>query len=436
MIAWGNIAALAGLLLVAGPVLVHLLLRHRATRVLFPSLRFVRTSRTAAVRFRVPSDLALLLLRMAIVSAAVVALARPLLLTRARISAWNTRVAKAVVVDVSESMKAVSAAAAEAARGESQGAFFARQLEAGDLEAGVKRAVAALQQAPPAPREIVIVSDFQWGALARRALEAVPAGTGLRFTQVSDPPVSRRVRGPDLFTASRSVHQDFTLYSSATRIGEIVTEEPGDGLTILAAPADAAAVEALRRVVAAAGALAPSPTQSLTLAFANARVPSGVRPIERGWMVGAVLRLKGDLEVAEACVTADAVTTSSPESPWRVLFRDRKGRTIVRAAAAQNALLIDVASAPSAFVSAAVMRAALNARHGPLEQPEEEVRRMPPEQLAALQRPAAPVRADLVRPDDGSDSRWCWALVLLLLGIEMLVRREHQGLRQERDDAA
>ena len=73
MIAWLNPAAFAGLALLAGPVLVHLLLRHRAERVLFPSLRFVRPSRTAAVRLRLPSDLALLLLRMAIVAVAVAA---------------------------------------------------------------------------------------------------------------------------------------------------------------------------------------------------------------------------------------------------------------------------------------------------------------------------------------------------------------------------
>ena len=55
MIAWLQPAALIGLLALAGPILIHLLRRQRAPRVLFPSLRFVRPTRTAAVRLRVPS---------------------------------------------------------------------------------------------------------------------------------------------------------------------------------------------------------------------------------------------------------------------------------------------------------------------------------------------------------------------------------------------
>ena len=101
MIAWLNPGALVGLAVLAGPVLVHLLLRHRAARILFPSLRFVRASRTAAVRLRPPSDWLLLALRLATLGLAVLALAQPLLLAPARVAAWNARLARAVVVDVS-----------------------------------------------------------------------------------------------------------------------------------------------------------------------------------------------------------------------------------------------------------------------------------------------------------------------------------------------
>ena len=116
MIAWLNPGAWVGLAVLAGPVLVHLLLRHRAARILFPSLRFVRASRTAAVRLRPPSDLLLLALRLATLGLAVVALAQPLLLAPARVAAWNARLARAVVVDVSDSMKPLMASAARAAR--------------------------------------------------------------------------------------------------------------------------------------------------------------------------------------------------------------------------------------------------------------------------------------------------------------------------------
>ena len=45
---WLNPLALAGLAAAALPVIIHLLKRHRATRVPFPTLRFMTDSRAAA----------------------------------------------------------------------------------------------------------------------------------------------------------------------------------------------------------------------------------------------------------------------------------------------------------------------------------------------------------------------------------------------------
>ena len=58
MIHWLNPAALAGLALLALPILIHLLRTRQAERIPFPSLRFVLPSETAAVRLRLPADLA------------------------------------------------------------------------------------------------------------------------------------------------------------------------------------------------------------------------------------------------------------------------------------------------------------------------------------------------------------------------------------------
>ena len=60
MIAWLNPAALIGLTLVTGPVIVHLLRRRRSRRVPFPSLRFLQPSHAAAVRLHTPADWPLL----------------------------------------------------------------------------------------------------------------------------------------------------------------------------------------------------------------------------------------------------------------------------------------------------------------------------------------------------------------------------------------
>src|SRR5262245_59432553 len=105
MIGWQNVAALWALPLLAIPIIVHLLRVHRADRVLFPSLRFVQPSRTAAVRLRMPSDLLLLALRLTIVAMTIAALARPVVVTSSRLRNWNASTARAVVVDTSASMQ-------------------------------------------------------------------------------------------------------------------------------------------------------------------------------------------------------------------------------------------------------------------------------------------------------------------------------------------
>lgn len=164
MIGWLNPAALWALPLAAAPVLIHLLRTHRATRVAFPSLRFVPPSRTAAVRMRLPSDLALMLVRVAVVTLAIAALAGPVVLTAARTAAWNSRTARAVVVDTSGSMRVPDAAsvaperaAAEAAAAELQSATYGLRIDTRDLRQGVARASTWLASSPPARREVVVI---------------------------------------------------------------------------------------------------------------------------------------------------------------------------------------------------------------------------------------------------------------------------------------
>jgi hypothetical protein len=101
---WTAPWALAGLLLLAGPLLVHMLLRRNARRLIFPTTRFLPRTRASAVRFRRPSDVGLLILRAGIVLAAVLACAQPVLLSSWRTARWNQRTARAVVVDTSRSV--------------------------------------------------------------------------------------------------------------------------------------------------------------------------------------------------------------------------------------------------------------------------------------------------------------------------------------------
>ena len=104
-----------------GPVVVHLLRRQRARRVLFPTLQFLVSTRAAAARLRTPSDLPLLALRVAIVAAAAIAAAQPFLVTGWRRAAWEQRVARALVIDTSESMARRGLARRRRGRGRAAG---------------------------------------------------------------------------------------------------------------------------------------------------------------------------------------------------------------------------------------------------------------------------------------------------------------------------
>jgi hypothetical protein len=111
-------ALLAGLAALAGPVLLHLRRRERERPMRFPSLMFLRRVTITTARRRRITDLPLLLVRLAIVTLAVLAFARPVI--RPRPSAVAPRGSRRVVVAIDRSMSmghlAVWPAARDSAR--------------------------------------------------------------------------------------------------------------------------------------------------------------------------------------------------------------------------------------------------------------------------------------------------------------------------------
>src|SRR5687768_1879875 len=154
-IEWINPAALAGLAAVAGPVLVHLLRRQRAPRVTFPTVRFLAPTHAAAARLRNPSDLLLLSLRIAIVAAAAIAAAQPMLVTGWRRAAWEQRINRALVVDDSESLAAAASRVRDAVAAERGGSTAASEIRTTNLADGLKQAAAMLQRGHAGRGEIV-----------------------------------------------------------------------------------------------------------------------------------------------------------------------------------------------------------------------------------------------------------------------------------------
>ena len=104
---WGNAWAFAGVLLLALPVLIHLLARRTAKLQRFPTLRFLGTSRLLPRGNPRLTDPLLLVLRMLIISSAVVALAQPSFSPRADARSGQS-VTRVVIVDTSASMRPLS----------------------------------------------------------------------------------------------------------------------------------------------------------------------------------------------------------------------------------------------------------------------------------------------------------------------------------------
>ena len=391
--AWLSPAAFVGLAAVAGPILVHLLRRRQARRIVVPSVRFVLEAAESSVHFRRISDPVLLIVRIAVIVAAVVALARPLLVTEARAAKWAERVSRAVVVDTSESAR--GAITDEAIAAQSNGADPVRRVNAPDVGSGLKRAAAWLAHAPPSRREIVVLSDFQRGALTASDLAAVPSEIGLRLirgvpSSASDDRVRWRV-----LSAQAALSGEADLAAESTTASYRSVSPSWTGLEVVTAPAHANDVTALRRVLTRAGVHAPVAERPITVRFAGAPGRSTGEPVDSDWTFGAGQRL---LEATRGFDVALNVSS------------------------ANGTLLVDVGSEPSSLAAAQVVAAALNARIDPATFTERETALIPQETLVAWSRePAAPDTGDWTRTDS-SDGRYFWVLVLLLLGLESLLR--------------
>lgn len=406
MIAWLAPWALVGAALLAGPLLVHMLLRRHARRAVFPAIHFVPPIRVAAVRFRRPSDIALLVLRLAIVAAAVLAAAQPVLVTPSRVAGWNARTIRALIVDTSRGL----ASADETIRVEEQGAFHSRRFASSNLRESLAKAATWFSVAPPGRREAVIISDFQKGALDRADLQLLPTAAGVRLIRNGTTPGVRDVQLPDV-TGFRGARwqPSLRLEPEATRV---TWRSTGEGappwLTTMEAAGDREAAARAWRAAAAAGIAEGDASRAVSIRFAGAPPDRSSRRQPRTpWMVDATLALRR--------------STLAEETGAALNVFEADGRLVVETTGA--------ASAPAA---PAIVRAVILAvRPRSIADREAEIVAVPEAELAAWSREPAPGEAATAQPWSGrlsdSDARWMWLLALLLLGVEAWVRRARGG---------
>jgi hypothetical protein len=350
-----NPAGLAALLALAGPILVHLLLRRRARRLLFPSLRFVRASNAAAVRLRAITDWPLLAARCAIVAAAALALARPLLVTPARREGWNARTARAVVVDVTPTVGPASSAVEE----ERRGVFTSTVIRSQVIEEGVAEAVRWLAAAPPARREVVVVSDFQVGAIDRQTIDRIPDSFGVRLRPI--PSGTTPAAEPGVRVIVETVDRDRGAADAALRAAGQGTEVP----------------------VSAAG------RRTVAIYTRGARVPESLGALLAPWMA-TVATAVANARTGAVDDRIVAVVLDAPASSFELPRAIRSVRRALLAPAAWRELEPGRLAAPT---------------------------------LAAWSRPASPLAGDVEHADEKDDGRWFWLAALAFIGLETWLRR-------------
>jgi hypothetical protein len=405
---WLAPGALAALVMVAGPVLVHFLVRRHARRVMFPATHFVRAMQAASVRLRRPSDVLLLLLRMGIVASAVLAAAQPLLPLPWRVAQWNARTARAVIVDRSRSMPAPELATRLADQ-ETSTAVQSRRIDTADFGDGIQQAVDWLRMAVPAKREIVLVSDFQRAVLDDELIGRVPPGIGLRFIRAGVHPSTRTTTLAPVtgwHDAEWRVSATVDLLNTGVVWSRVRDTAALSAVTIAAPSADTAAADRALRAAYSFGIPGPRPEDAergLVVAFAGADASqSAGDAVKTPWIV----------EASHALRRSDLVL----DSGVAVQTLERSGKMIVVAGASATSV-----AAP------ALIRASILAMRRPIADDEAEVATVPDADLARWHREPGPVRwRNLQNRGTESDARWFWGLAGLQLALESWTRRQRR----------
>ncbi len=444
---WQNPWALLGILALGVPILIHLLGRSSARITRFPTLRFVQASRLMATRRTRLSDLGLLAVRMGIIAAAVAALAMPLLLTAERQREGGRSVARVIIVDTSESMR----------RPAPDGTARAPALEIARLTAQRLASEAAtsaiIETAAPADAlegalawlatrnvraELVIVSDFQVGAVDSVDLAAVPGDVGVGLARI-DVEANRDTvevtmrQGNAAIVARGSV--DSTRSAVEWSLGNALAPAGRDSLVIIAHERDRAEAIAVHAAARSITTATPATGRPIAIVFGGpALFPElldAAKPPNLPWQGDILVRLRSDPQLIAAASNAyvqdDVTSEPGPgATPYVSVARTDDGFTVVLATTgtvdgAERLILIPVAPAGS-LLSAAVISAALRASSDVRAIGEIEPATLAEATLARWRRePAADAAADA--RGGGSDGRWLWGLALVLLAVETWMRR-------------
>ncbi|HEY2150662.1 MAG TPA: BatA domain-containing protein [Vicinamibacterales bacterium] len=459
---WRHPLALLALVTVAAPILIHILVQRRAQRFAFPTLRFIAPTRLAAIRRHLLEDAALLAVRIAILIAAIVALAGPLIVTAARRRAWNQQVVRAVVSDATapigmepappDTRSNVGAELAPPGTTPAVGAELAppdgvdrthrlsvnaeKTFDATTLTDGIRRALAWLDTAPPGRRELVIRSSFPIGSLTDSDVAAIPPGVGIVFERRGVLPLTRTVTIGTVLTADGSRSQSVTLDGARTLVKDASAARNAEWpIEISSPPSDRSALDAAVAAVRAERVWAPSADRRARLVIvdrAESMPPAlaAAGAIQQAWMAEVIVRVAGDPDLQAAAVHA-AAGLNDPRlasAPWQTLAVAADGRPLILAAASSAQLVVVSAAGAKELITPLLLRTVANAIAQPADLQQAEVTPIPEQVLPAWSReagPAEPPRIDTIVDDD---RRWFWLTGLVLLAIEMWMQRSRTSV--------
>lgn len=372
---WANPWAWLGLVAVAVPILIHLLARQTTKALPFPTLRFLPVSAIVEVRRRRLSDLPLMAIRVAVIGLAVAALAQPFVASR-----QSAAVNRLVLIDASASVDLDGARAA--ARKQQAGTTTFTAIERANLSLGLRDA-ARWAASQSGSTTVVVVSDFQLGALDPPALRLLPSATGVVLERVANRTQAVSARGARMSTDGWRTTASWD-----------VSAESGDAIEIASAHdvALARAMISAGRRTAAAHAGTPRPA---TFVLRNA--PN------------------------RAALLA---SSTPPNEPWMfdVIAAIAPGRVEAIRAAGDRALVFLATDDPA--IAADAIREALPALVAGPAIGELEPATMTDAERRALEREAAPAAPDAA--PRAWAGRWLWIAALMLLAVESLMRRSRR----------
>lgn len=436
---WQNALALFGLLALALPVFIHLLSRKRAVLQRFPSLRFLNSTRLNPTRSPYLTDIPLLVVRCLVLAFAVLALAGPLLLSADRKQSFNSSLARMIVVDTSARMLRVLASG--------KSGVDSALVVANNLAAQAKASLIVNAASPAAALtgasawldaqqlrgEVVVLSDFYFGAIDSAAIARVNPRFGVKLVRIASAPASAD-SGLDA-TLGRVTATVDSVSTRATWTSSSTV--PNSGIQILAPERARSAVAAAERAAQLVSpSVAADSARRIAVVVAGApemqAISASAITVDAAWMSDAIAALRDNTMLTDAARNAAVADSAIPKVFAPILF-NAEGGAIVSAAKATvrgaDALVLYFAAAPT-DVSMPALLAAVGATNAAARASNNESLQITDAQLARLERQALEAgKGDattekVVAQNSGlSDARWFWAVALVLLAVEAIMRR-------------